>query len=792
MNSIPYLQQLKRAAPALLVAALSASAAGGYGQLPLFFVPDSHQAGGDAGYYLRQGRVGVRFTPERVRFEIGGEQLSVRFHGARPAPALEARHRLAGTVNFLSGSGPERWRTNVPTYRSIVYRDLYPGIDLVYQAVGEDLESQFEVSPGAAAGVIRWRYQGARSVKLDPDGSLRVATAKGELREHRPVLYQWRDGDRISVRGSFRVFDDGSVGFRIGDYDRGSMLVIDPILSFSTYLGGSGLDAARAVAADSSGSVYVAGYTDSTDFPVASALQPARKGGADAFVAKLNPAGTALVYCTYLGGSADDRAFGIAVSSAGEATVTGWTYSTDFPTTTGARQRSLAGGRDGFVARLSAQGSALVYGAYLGGSGFDSGNAVAIDGLGNAYIAGDTHSTNFPVLSGYRSSSGGRRDAFAAKLNATGTSLVWSTYLGGSGDDLAAAVALGPSNEVYLAGSTNSTNFPAYLALQGASSGGQDAFVTKLSSDGKSLGFSTYLGGSGGTVGASEGATAIAVDAAGAAYIGGYTSSTNFPAASAYQSTYRGGTTDGFLSKFTASGALVFSTYFGGSGADYVNGLALGANGAVTLAGYTSSTNLPVTAAHQSTKSGGNDAFVARFSAGGGSVDLVSYLGGNDGDAANAVAADTSGSLWIAGQTLSTSFPARNAIQASNPGGYSGFVAKIANSVPAAVFRTIYGNTMATVFGSASLYDGLGHITSAPGVSQSISGDTFAVGRNNTGCVYMNVFKGDTRTWAGGWMLVGCSKDGDPAVAAALNGEAYVVARDASYGYYLNRYTPGS
>jgi hypothetical protein len=787
-----FTSRLRSALRILLVAISPALAASsGDGRLPLFFVPDQDLPGAGPAYSLRQGGLAIHFTSQRIMFDLGRETLRLGFLGARTRPQLEARDPQPGLVNYFVGARPETWRRNIPTYGAIAYRGLYPGIDLVYAVSDGRIKSEFQAAPGAEAGAIRWRYQGATAVKLDTDGSLVVATPGGELRERKPVLYQQDGGGRAPVEGGFQIFEDGSVGLRVGPYDRGRALAIDPVLSYSTYLGGSGMDTVRAIAVDSSGSAYVAGYTDSTGLPAAGAWQSASKGGVDAFVAKLNAGGTALVYCTYLGGSYDDRAFGIAVDSAGDAYVTGWTYSSDFPTTSGARQRILGGGRDAFVTKLNAAGNALVYSTFLGGSSHDTGNAIAIDVSGYAYVAGDTYSTNFPVLNGYQNSNAGRQDAFVAKLNPTGVSLIWSTYLGGYGDESAAALALDASGNVYVAGGTTSTNFPTRLALQSTSGGGQDAFVARLYPDGRDLAFSTYLGGSGGTASAGEAATAIGVDAAGSIYLAGYTSSANFPVLNARQPTHAGGTLDGFLAKLNPGATLAFSTYFGGSGADYVTGLAVASSGAVTLVGYTASSNLPVTSAIQQTKSGGYDAFAVRFGAAGDTVEFCSYLGGNDSDAGYAVATDASGSLWIAGQTLSSSFPVKSAIQAANAGGYSGFVSKISGSVPLAAFRAYNGNTVLTLYGSSSLFNAGGNLTSDIAVAQSASGDAFLVGRNDTTRVYMNIFKYDTQSWAG-WVLAGDQKYGSPAVAAGANGEAFVAARDASNAYWITRYTPGA
>ncbi len=801
MNASPFAKsRLWRRLAALLAAVPCAVAAwtGGsssVGQaraLPLFFVPHRVEAGAAGGYLLRAPHMAALFTPSGASFEARGERFELRFLGANPMPRIEPADRLAGKVNYLTGSRPEHWQANVSTYGAIVYRGLYEGIDLHYAAGRDGLKSEFHLRPGADPGVIRWRYHGAGVPRLSGDGDLIVPLAGGEFAEHRPVLYQEAGGRRVPVEGAYQVLEDGSAGFLVGPYDRTRALVIDPVLSYSTFLGGGGLDWARAVAADGAGNVYVAGFTDSSDFPVASPYQATRRGGVDAFVAKLNPAGTALVYCTYLGGSLDDRAFGVAVDSAGSAYVTGWTSSSNFPTTSGARQRAPGGGRDAFVAKLNPAGSALEYSTYLGGSGNDSANAIAVDGAGNAHVAGDTASTNFPVLNAWRSSAGGGQDAFAARLNAAGSGLIWSTYLGGGATDSAAALALDAAGNVLVTGGTTSTDFPTHLAVQGASGGAQDAFVVKLSSAGGAPLFSTYLGGSGGAVGSGEAGAAIAADAQGNVYVAGHTSSTNFPTVNAYRSTHSGGTIDCFLSKLNAAGsALVYSTYYGGSGADWATAIGVSSNGAAVVAGYTSSSNLPLVSPVQPARAGGFDGFVARLAPAGNALEMATYLGGADADTVSALAVDAGGTVWIAGQTLSPDFPVRQPLQSSIVGGYSAFLAKLSEAVPTAVFRSGIGNTILTTYGSPGLANALGTIASAPSLSQNPAGDTFVVGRTSSGRVWMNRFVVGTQAWAG-WEMASGFMTGDPAIAADPGGGAYVVARDASLSYWITRWTPGA
>ena len=301
-------------------------------------------------------------------------------------------------------------------------------------------------------------------------------------------------------------------------------------------------------------------------------------------MAKLNPAGNALVYATYLGGRGDDRAFGIAVDSTGAAYITGWTQSSNFPVRN-ALQASLTGSQNAFLVKLTPAGNGLVYSTYLGGNGKDSGNGIAIDSAGNAYVVGDTTSTNFPV-SGFQKAYQGGQDAFVAKLNATGSSLVYSTYLGGGNFDHGAAIAVDGGGTAYLTGTTSSTNFPVANAFQGTNGGGQNAFITRLSANGASLMFSTFLGGSGGRTGYPEAGQGIALDASGNAYVAGVTSSTNFPLMNPEQSALNG-SSDAFIAKMSPAGALIYSTYLGGSGIDAANAIAVDSAGNAYFAGYT-------------------------------------------------------------------------------------------------------------------------------------------------------------------------------------------------------------
>jgi hypothetical protein len=441
------------------------------------------------------------------------------------------------------------------------------------------------------------------------------------------------------------------------------------VISWSTYLGGSGMDAITAIAVDQNGNVYVAGWTASPNFPT---YGPGSGfgGSTDAFVAKWSQGGQVPVYCRYLGGSGYDEAYGISIDSSGNAYVTGVTQSTNFPILN-PLQSQLKGYQNAFVTKLDPSGNVL-YSTYLGGNGSDAGNGIAVDASGRAYVVGQTTSSNFPVLSAFQSVNNGQSDAFVSLLSASGNQLVYSTYIGGSGNDQGQAVAIDSNDNVYITGSTNSANFPIANALQPSSGGGGDAFVAKINSNGQTLVYSTYLGGNGADTG-----SGIFVDASGNAYITGTTASSNFPAVNAFQPSLNG-SQDAFAAKLNASGsALIFSTYLGGSSIEVGSGITVGPAGNILLTGYTASTDFPVLNALQPNEAGSYDAFFTRISPTGDSLVQSTYLGGSLSDVANSVAVDQYGVVYLAGQTLSTDFPLQNAAQPMNNGSLDGFVTQI-------------------------------------------------------------------------------------------------------------------
>jgi hypothetical protein len=623
------------------------------------------------------------------------EILRLRLVGANPSPQVRGLEELPGKSNYFIGDDPSKWRTNVPNYAKVEYREVYPGVNLVYYGNQRQLEHDFVVAPGADPNAIRFAIEGADKLELDAAGDLVLHVAGGKVCLRKPVVYQEVAGTRREIAADYvlrssipqseirnpksAIGDPQSqeVGFQVAAYDRSLPLVIDPVLAYSTYLGGSMNDYGYGIAVDSAGNAYVTGPASSTDFPTASPLQPTG-GYDDAFVAKLNAAGSALVYSTYLGGSSGDSGTGVAVDSAGNAYVTGYTYSTNFPTAS-PLQPANGGGFDAFVTKLNAAGSALVYSTYLGGSDRDDGYSIAVDSAANAYVTGETWSTNFPTASPLQAAKAGQYDAFVAKLNAAGSALVYSTYLGGSdGGSAGNGIAVDPAGNAYVTGNVSSQYFPTASPLQAASGGTQDAFVAKLNTAGSALVYSTYLGGSEGDYG-----HGIAVDSAGNAYVTGETSSTNFPTVSPLQAAFGGGNPDAFVAKLNAAGSgLVYSTYLGGSGTDSGTGIAVDSAGNAYVTGRTDSTAFPTASPLQATRGGsGADAFVAKLNAAGSALIHSTYLGGSGADYGLGIAVDTAGNAYITG-LASAGFPLAGAFQPVFGGGggtYDAFIAKISS-----------------------------------------------------------------------------------------------------------------
>ena len=630
------------------------SGAAGRPGIPAFFIANGGQAPAAVRYLAQAPGFTAYFLPREIRLRAHGAQVRIEFDGANSSVAVEGVRPLTGRANFFIG-GVAQWRTGLPTFGAVRYRSLFPGIDMIYDSGGLGLKSEFVVAPGANPARIRIRYRGA-TASIGADGTLSVDLGGERLTEAAPYVYQEHDGTQVAVEGHYFLLRNGTVGFAVGAYDPARPLIIDPLLSYSKLVGTNNFNAATAIAVDGAGAAYIAGYTDSDSLPTANPAQNFNRGSVAVFVAKLNSAGTSLEYCTYMGGSDDDRAYGIAVDSSGAAYVAGTTTSPDFPTLHPEQSR-LEGSRNAFVFKLNPLGDMLVFSTFLGGSGADTAYGIALDPSGNSYIVGDTTSLNFPAH-GYQTANRGSQDAFVAKLSSSGQQLLFATYLGGAGVDHGGAIALDSDGTVYITGSTWSANFPTAKPYQGAIAGPCNAYIARFSADGDNLLFSTYLGGSGCTTTYPESGQGIAVDAQGNAYIAGVTSSSDFPLLNAVQPQVEG-STDAFVAKFNAQGGLLFSTYMGGSGVDVGNAIALDPSGSIYVAGYTYSTDFPVTdGALQLTNTGACDAFLFKLSPTGDTLLYATYLGGTGADTASGVALDVGGNVYLGGWTFSVNFPA--------------------------------------------------------------------------------------------------------------------------------------
>ncbi len=669
-------------------AATQARLSAAYGHLPLRFEANQGQTDPRVNFLSHGADYSLFLTPTRAVLELqqsgGGNVVAMKVLGANPTSHPVGLGKQVGVSNYFIGNDPAKWHTNIANYARAAYRNVYHGVDLVYHGDQQQFEYDFVVHPGADPRAIHLAFAGTQGQSIDAHGNLVLHTSGGDLVEHAPAAYQTINGVRHPVASRFVIGRDGQVGFRVGHHDHGRPLVIDPVLSYSTYLGGRANDSGNAIAVDSSGSAYITGFTASSNFPTKGPIQPSNAGGNDVFVTKLNPTGTAIVYSTYLGGSNSDIGNGIAVDSAGDAYVTGSTTSANFPMKS-PLQSGLRGSEDAFLLKLNPAGTALVYSTYLGGSGIDVAYGIALGGSGGTYVTGTTGSTDFPVTSGaYQTTNSNTDDAFVAQVNATGSSLVYATYLGGNSGAHGLGIAVNGSGNAYVTGWTGSSDFATAGAYQTVNAGG-DAFVAELNAAGSARVYATYLGGYGNNRG-----NAIAVDGSGNTYVTGYTDSTSFPVFNAYQSV-SGGYGDAFVTEFNASGsALLYSTYLGGNGADNAGAdggaIALDSVGNIYVTGSTQSTNFPTTLhAFQPSYGGGGDAFVAKMNptlSGPASLVYSSYLGGSrSNEEGFGIAVDSSGNAYVAGQTFSNDFPTTtNASQTRFGGTSDAFVTKISSS----------------------------------------------------------------------------------------------------------------
>ena len=701
-----------------------------FGRMPLYFIPNRGQLDGRAAYYVAGRDKSIYFASDGLTISLTrfgpverGQKgktgqtkrwtVKLDFVGAAPGVMPAGEEKTGAVISYFKGR-PQEWKAGIPAYARIVYRDLWPGIDLAYSGSTDRLKYEFVVHPGADPSKIQLAYRGASSVDVNREGRLDVGTRLGGFQDEAPLAYQERDGQRVAVPVAFRVEPskagagreagtgaDASLlsrayGFATGEYDPALPLVIDPAtLIYCGFIGGSANDRGTALAVDSSGNAYVTGYTGSFDFPVK--VGPdlgfnSSMGGMDAFVAEVAADGTGLVYCGFIGGTWDDVGSGIAVDASGNAYVSGWTFSQDFPAIVGPSltyHGNITQYSDAFVAKVTADGTGLVYSGFIGGSLNDKATAIALDGSGNAYITGGTESSDFPAVGGPDLTYNGQQDAFVAKVAADGTRLVYSGFIGGQADEAGTGIAVDTSGNAYITGITTSfqtEHFPVTVGPSLTYGGSQDAFVAKVNASGSALVYCGYIGGTDMDIGAG-----IAVDPQGNAYVtGSAESGYNFPVKGGPDLTHNGGR-DAFVAKVAASGAqLVYCGFIGGTGNDYGAAIAVDASGIAYVAGSTDSqSGFPLSGGPSSVQAGSLDAFVATVDPSGANLIYSGYIGGSFDDAAAGVVADGAGNIYVAGYTRSIDFPVLvgpSLFPGAGLGGSSddAFVAKIFEDLPPA------------------------------------------------------------------------------------------------------------
>jgi hypothetical protein len=628
-----------------------------------------------------QPGVAARRTPRTLELNSKGSRnqdvdsfstVRMELVNGSSSAAVIASEPLPGKSNYYIGNDPKNWHTGVSQYARVAYKNVYPGVDLAYYGEQNKLEFDFIVAPNSSPSSIGFAFSGAQRLATSPSGDLVVSSAAGDIVLHNPVAYQKQGGIRQPVDAQFVLAAHHQVRFQLGPYDRSRELIIDPSVTYATYLGGSAEDDAYAIGFDANGSAYLTGQTESTDFPIVGGYSGTNVGNFDVFVTKINAKGDSLIYSTYIGGSRDDSGNALAVDSSGDVFVAGGTASPDFPTPIkGSYQRSFGGGTlNAFVFELKPGGSIFVFSTYLGGTGMDYANGIAIDATGT-YVVGSASSVDFPTTpTAFQPDIAGTSNGFVTKLDPTGATLLYSTYLGGSGD-FASAVAVS-SSQAYVTGATQNPA-PTFPSTPGAfqstcdscSPTSPDAFVTAFNSAGTGLVYSTFLGGSG-----ADGGLGIAVDSSGDAYVTGITQSADFPTQSPWQKALGGSTQNltqnAFVTELNPTGsALTYSTYLGGNTSDGGSSIAVDANKNAYVTGQAESPNFPLSQPTQGTLGGGNDAFVSLFNSSG-SLFFSTYLGGsqNENTAVSgstaplgAIAADGNGNVYVTGNTFSTDFP---------------------------------------------------------------------------------------------------------------------------------------
>lgn len=613
----------------------------------------------------------------RPAYKQERSMVRVGFLGASPDVEIIGEGRLPYNNNYFRGNDPDGWHADIPNYSSVMYRNIYPGIDLRYYGNGRSMKYDFIINPGADISCIQIRYQGADSLKITPNGDLEAVSSLGRIHENTPFIYQEVDNTRKKVAGGYRLISPGVFGFEIHEtFNASYPLVIDPELVYSTYLGGNRRENGTGVFIDDRGNVYVSGHTCSADFPTENPYDDSYNGGTnggDFFVCKLDPSGESLLYSTYIGGLGEDYEPAIAVDSYGNAYLTGYTISPDFPVVN-AYDDSYNLNWDAVVVKLSTGGNSLIYSTYIGGSDADYGYSITVDNWDNVFITGKTVSYDFPVVNPYDDSFNGGRlgDAFITKFSSTGESLIYSTYFGGSDHDCGYDIAVSDMGKAVIGGSTTSDDLPMQNSYDYIFNGGADAFIAIFSVAGDILEYSTYFGGSG-----SDHCLGLDIDPKGIVYITGDCWSPDLPVVNAYQD-YLNGALDAFITKLsTTDNSLLFSTYLGGSYWDFAYDLAVDESGNVFVTGCTMSSDFPTVNPFDPSYNGNEDCWTSIFSSEGYRPIYSTYLGGSGRDWGTRISLNAIGEFCITGYTSSSDFPIINPYDGTYGAGSSdAFVAK--------------------------------------------------------------------------------------------------------------------
>lgn len=658
--------------------------------MPLRFEPNRGQAPTSTLFLSRSKGFSIEAQLSGLRFGNAAGVVEMRFHGARIPESVLGSIPQASVSNYFLGADPKLWLRNVPNFAAIEYRGIYPGIGLkLHQQSGGRLEYDFLINPGADPSLVQLDFSGASRLEIERNGDLLIHTRSGVLRQQKPKLYQ---GNKL-VQGRFVKKSASRIAFAVGPYDRSKQLVIDPVVVFSTYIGGNQDDQINGMVLNPDGSLIVTGAMKSTNFPRRDGQYTSNdsSGLFDLFVVKLNSAGTAIIFSSVIGGNRDDIAQAVTVDSTGNIYVAGTTTSLDLPTSSGAFQKTNSGGAfssetefrgDAFLIKLDPAGSNILASTYLGGTQGEVVKGLILDKDQNPILFGYTFSSNFPVSNdAYQKVSLGNSDGFITKFNATATALVYSTLLGGNGADRIAAMTTDKDGNFYLAGDTSSNNFPVSAsAPQRTLAGNSDLFVTKFSNT-WSLVYSTYYGGSGIEIG-----TGIAVDSTGGPWVTGTTTNNFFPviSASSLQDVYNGGNTDGCFFSLDATGSKVkTASFFGGERQEENVKVAFHPDGSVLLIATTDSTRFPVTRDAFARNSGARDILLVKVTSDLSELKYATYFGGANNDYLNAFIVDSAGAFYLAGTTDSQFFPTtKGSFQPIWQGGADGFVFKIGSELP--------------------------------------------------------------------------------------------------------------